>query len=1776
MARNPHQSRRRRRRAKDRTGLSRSPKASLYFRQGIQFEPLEQRLLLSATTVDDRWHLGLDTAGQQFIQGQALVAIQTPAVWNNGTEVERFLTSQAWPQGLQDIADDFELSYSFRNSSGTNLAVGQFDLSSKQDTLAAIDILNSLSFVEWAQPNYYMAEEPDLVVNDPLLDQQWYLDTISAPQAWDTTTGNANVVIAVLDTGVLTTHDDLQSMTRSNIWTNPLEVPGDNIDNDNNGFVDDVSGWDFVSTANANGDNDPSPVPYKNGNTTNKEQHGTAVAGTAAALMNDAYGVAGVAGGTTAANGVKILPIRVLGKGASSESVARGITYAASFLGQNGPISRLIINMSFGHKTDAGFLSAAPALTTALDMAYNAGSLIVQTAGNGGPDGKGDADPARARLGEWIVVAATDRSDTITGFSNYGAGIDIAAPGLAIQAPSYIVGEPKNWSKPQTFVETHAPISGTSFSAPIVSAVAGLIWSQFPAATRDQVVARLLGTADSIDTVLGNMRVAGGLGNGRVNAARAITDAVSAPTLKEVRWLRDASTNRITRLEIAFQGVLDPATANHLANYQLRGAGPDGVFDTADDTTHTFTIGYDLPGTPAGTRVPVRYRVGSNEVVLQINGGGLAPGGYRLRLNTAGPVGLKNPFGTPVTGNLEAMYTALMEGRTGDVIEVDLKKAFGGTTYTNLTFPDYTLVTDSLGDIHLTQFAAEDAKVVLSTRANDEPFASRGRFYLVPEAAGPVIDSDVTSPGFQGMILGHVTVDGAVRSFQLDVQRGYSTAGQHMVTGGTSLVARLRAEQRLKHFGYPSANGQLLDVDGVYDQRTQEAVRLFNAAVNHQEKNPADATELLFANEYGPGTLNSSAAPRWGKLVPSSGVNFVSVDNATCVALGLTAGCTNPEVWGTSWAAGILLDAGRKRVAASQTPLPFLYASTFVGGETGILATPANTATLRVARAGNVFDGGREMAFDVVTDEFLDQPFYKTRLVAGNPVKVAAAKTGLDSNGDTHVIHQTSGKWYTVAGTTDTLQVDANSAVVDFEVLANLFNPTFPAVVALSPVLTARVIAINPTQKTIQIDKHLEIAQASPQDFSIFYPVLHDAPRSLLNDVFPKVNTSAAELLAMRDFFVDNPDMNGDGNHNDPYVLADVVSQINTLAIASSSSGATISSFYYNDPRTWTSFPGNAFEGTTLDKLPFVYYSAGHFGHFSTFVARPPSSVPIPPSTKDDLMSVLDAAKSVIDGVTASPEFQEPLPALNGKSLQDSVAPANAFQSDVIDPIHNYLQTGAEHTVDGLLGLLDSGLTSDVFDTSFRETGTQLLFDINFTKNVTSADVPLDLGLADSSLAGTIDLSVTADLVGQFNFDFTLGVDLSKLDEPGEAFFLVVNNLSASARVDLYDADISFTLGFLDAGVENGVVLVDATLQATLQDANLDGHLSLSELTDTPLSDLVGVAFTSSIDAELPVHASLGGFSTSTVNPPTIVISDSNLFDGTLPDVTLQNFDQIIDFSSFDADSILAMLRSLATRLTELGQSSVFNFEIPFTDKRLGDAVDLGLDFVDQLETLTGDPSFTGAQSLATQLAMALGVDPAVINPVFDANSRELTYTIDYTKLIDAAVGFQFDASLGPIANVEAAGNLTFGGSVDVDLTFGIDVSPISAKISATADAPASGTFAGEAIFQLQVGGDAPVEVRLFGTGNASIEELVADINVALATAGLAAQVKAERNGNKIQLTTTQITATPTLRITADAANPAVTALRLPASGDAFDNVANHIFIKDQARKRVFWAERTA
>jgi len=162
------------------------------------------------------------------------------------------------------------------------------DLPPHSDLTAAAAEFAACPEVEFAVPDTFVY--PAVVPNDPKYNQQYHLPLIDAPQAWAVTVGSTSVVIAVIDSGCDLDHPDLAAK----IWTNPGEIPGNAVDDDSNGFIDDVHGWDFVHN-----DNDPTPQPDgidddSNGDTDEQVSHGTLAAGIAAAVTNDGWGAAGV------------------------------------------------------------------------------------------------------------------------------------------------------------------------------------------------------------------------------------------------------------------------------------------------------------------------------------------------------------------------------------------------------------------------------------------------------------------------------------------------------------------------------------------------------------------------------------------------------------------------------------------------------------------------------------------------------------------------------------------------------------------------------------------------------------------------------------------------------------------------------------------------------------------------------------------------------------------------------------------------------------------------------------------------------------------------------------------------------------------------------------------------------------------------------------------------------------------------------------------------------------------------------------------------------------------------------------------------------------------------------------------------------------------------------------------------------------------------------------------------------------------------------------------
>ena len=291
----------------------------------------------------------------------------------------------------------------------------------------------------------------DSISNDPRIDELWGLNGdhgIRAGDAWAISTSLNEVVVAVIDSGVDINHPDLSSV----IWQNQNEIPGNGIDDDANGYIDDVNGWDFAF-------NDNSP---EDGN-----GHGTHVAGTIAAIRNNNIGIAGVA------NNIKIMPLRFLdnsGNGYTNNAIA-ALNYAVT---NGAPIS----NNSWG---GGGYSSS---LFNAIASADQAGHTFVAAAGNSGQDiDSNPSYPAAYSNSNIISVAAINSSGDLASFSNYGYNnVDIAAPGVSILSTIS-----HQYCGQGSGADCYASLNGTSMASPHVAGVAALILGIRPGSTPQEI-----------------------------------------------------------------------------------------------------------------------------------------------------------------------------------------------------------------------------------------------------------------------------------------------------------------------------------------------------------------------------------------------------------------------------------------------------------------------------------------------------------------------------------------------------------------------------------------------------------------------------------------------------------------------------------------------------------------------------------------------------------------------------------------------------------------------------------------------------------------------------------------------------------------------------------------------------------------------------------------------------------------------------------------------------------------------------------------------------------------------------------------------------------------------------------------------------------------------------------------------------------------------------------------------------------------------------------------
>ncbi|MFM8577268.1 MAG: DVUA0089 family protein [Planctomycetaceae bacterium] len=436
------------------------------FASPLSIENLEARLPMSAD-------MGITAA-------ESLRQIE----WN-GRRIDAF--QDAWVARAADRAAtvaDLGLPVSWR---GRSLGEGFFMITAPGAETSDV--------VGWAvRTPGVAAVEPDFAIastalpNDPSLGSLWGLRNlgqsggvvgadIRAETAWNTTTGSRSVVVAVIDSGVDYRHADLAA----NIWTNPREIAGDGIDNDRNGFVDDVRGYDF-----ANGDGDPMD---DNG-------HGTHVAGTIGAVGNNGVGVTGVAWQ------VSIMPLKFLngsGSGSTSNALA-AINYATQMRRDYG-VNIVATNNSWG---GGGF---SMVLRDAIEAGGRAGILFVAAAGNDGTNIDVAPQYPAAYPGTSIIsVAATARDNSLAGFSNHGGvNVDLAAPGAGI-----VSTVPGN---------AYATYSGTSMATPHVTGAVALLAAAYPTANAAQIRSAILGGVTPVAGLTGRV-VSGGL----LDAAGALTN----------------------------------------------------------------------------------------------------------------------------------------------------------------------------------------------------------------------------------------------------------------------------------------------------------------------------------------------------------------------------------------------------------------------------------------------------------------------------------------------------------------------------------------------------------------------------------------------------------------------------------------------------------------------------------------------------------------------------------------------------------------------------------------------------------------------------------------------------------------------------------------------------------------------------------------------------------------------------------------------------------------------------------------------------------------------------------------------------------------------------------------------------------------------------------------------------------------------------------------------------------------------------------------------------
>jgi subtilisin family serine protease len=518
---------------------------------------------------------------------------------SQGYSPEELLVQFSSPQTDEKIAKKVENLYGKDSKKVHKIALDYSDLglsntyllklSNGEDPKEAKEKYKKDPEVIYAELNYIVTVA-ELFPNDPYFSTQWGLSNIydtdiDAPEVWDTCTGSQNVIVAVIDTGVDYNHPDLVA----NKWTNLGEIPGNSIDDDNNGYIDDFLGWDFN-----NKDNDP----------WDDNGHGTHCAGIIGAVGNNGQGVTGMMWQ------VKIMPLKFAnegGMGYTSDAVS-AILYANAKKAD-------IISNSWGVGTES------ITLKNAID---NSSAVVVCAAGNG-PENIDISPfyPASYSSPQIIAVAASNADDNLASFSNYGSvSVDVAAPGDYIYSTL-----PDN---------NYGYKNGTSMATPYVAGLAGLLKAYYPELSYGEVKTAIINGVDKKTSLSGKVA-----SSGRINANKSFDLSVtivtpnSAPNTGPVSitvsgiGFKDTPVLKLAgSSDIAAKGVTFISSTKLTCSFDLNGKDVgfyDLVITNPDSTTFVSKSCFEilLPPPPIITTIsPSSVGTNGSEFTLEVTGSG--------------------------------------------------------------------------------------------------------------------------------------------------------------------------------------------------------------------------------------------------------------------------------------------------------------------------------------------------------------------------------------------------------------------------------------------------------------------------------------------------------------------------------------------------------------------------------------------------------------------------------------------------------------------------------------------------------------------------------------------------------------------------------------------------------------------------------------------------------------------------------------------------------------------------------------------------------------------------------------------------------------------------------------------------------------------------------------------------------------------------------------------------------------------------------------------------